>query len=1047
MKIVIKTALSLLAVIIISGNTLLCASLPTAINFQGQIVKSNGRPVTGTMNVTFKVYNSPVGGVVLKTFQNVSASFNSSGVFVVALDFSGLDLNQNLWLGITIGADTEMIPRPSILPSATSIYSLSSVNAQNSQNSDKLGGATAGSYFLRSGGILNGKLNMNNYSVLSSSSIEGVSKIVWADGSISTSAASISGGDMKRINYDANLNGIVDDSDKLGGNIPSYYANRSDVAISTNTLQSNIDRHFMISPSTGIMAGTLPNTVKITTANVSALGTASGTTFLRGDGNWSTPAGSGDMTKDVYDIGNNGIVDDSDKLGTQVPSYYASRADVAASTGTLQLNIDKQFIVSPSTGIMAGTLPNTVKITTGNVSAIGTASGTTFLRGDGSWNTPAGSGDMTKAVYDIGNNGIVDDSEKLGAQVPSYYAIRTDVSVSTATFLTQSSATVTYLNISAKAAGSSDSDKLDGNIPSYYANRSDVAVSTSTFLTQSSATVTYLNISAKAAGSSDSDKLGGNLPSFYANRSDVAASTATFLTAANAATIFLSTSTAAALYLTSSTVGSTYLTLSSATVTYLTLSSATVTYLNIAGKAAGSSDSDKLGGNIPSYYANRSDVITSTSTFLTLSAATVTYLNIAGKAIGSSDSDQLGGNLPSYYANRLDVAISTSTFLTQSSATVTYLNIAGKAASSNNSDQLGGNIPSYYANRSDVAVSTSTFLTQSSATVTYLNIAGKAASSSNSDQLGGNIPSYYANRSDVAVSTSTFLTQSSATVTYLNIAGKAIGSSDSDQLGGNLPSYYADRLDVATSTSTFLTQSSAAVTYLNIAGKAIGSSDSDQLGGNLPSYYANRLDVAVSTNTLQSNIDKQFMVSPSTGIMAGTLPDTVKITTGNVSAIGAASNTTFLRGDGTWGTPTGDMSYGEMFSNGAAVNTTIAAIETFVKIANDTTAGDLKNFTHATGRLTYYGLTTKEFRVNVSLNAQNMTAAQTIRFSVAKNGISLPKSRATVSLTYTTDGYCVSLNCLTSLATGDYIEVFTANATAATVVTIADLNVVISSNE
>ena len=36
-----------------------------------------------------------------------------------------------------------------------------------------------------------------------------------------------------------------------------------------------------------------------------------------------------------------------------------------------------------------------------------------FLRGDATWNTPAGAGDMSKAVYDIADNGIVDYAEAM----------------------------------------------------------------------------------------------------------------------------------------------------------------------------------------------------------------------------------------------------------------------------------------------------------------------------------------------------------------------------------------------------------------------------------------------------------------------------------------------------------------------------------------------------------------------------------------------------------------------------------------------------------
>jgi hypothetical protein len=817
-------AVALLTIIIMPNITSLQASMASIINFQGQLTKSNGSPVTGTLPVTFNIYSCLAGGTALKTLPNVGVSFNANGVFIVQLDLSGLDLNQNLWLGIVAGPDAEMSPRAPILPSAASIFSLNSANAQNSQNSDKLGGTAAVSYFLKSGGTLGGQLNMNNYSVLSSSSIEGINKIVWADGSVSTCAVSIIGGS--------------------GSMLSSY------LIISTAAAT-----YFKLS------GGTL----------------------------------SGQLNMSNYSVFSSSSIEGINKIVW---------ADGSTSTSAVSIS----------------------------------------------------GGDMTRAVYDANLNGIVDNAERLGGSLPAVYL---STAVAASTYLTSFDALATYISTSA-ASGLYLTTTTAG----------------STYLTLSSAAVTYLNMDGKAASSSNSDLMGGNPPSFYANRADVAASTAAFLTTANVS----------AAYISSTTAGS----------TYLTLSSATITYLNIAGKAVSSMNSDELAGNIPSFYANRADVAASTAAFLTTTNALVIYVSTATAA--------------SVY---LSTITANSTYLTLSSATATYLN--------------SGTVSSAYVTLSSATATylnsgtaSATYLTLSSAAVTYLNIAGNAASSANSDQLGGNLPMYYANRSDVASSTATFLTAANASATYLSIS---------------------------TAGSTYLTLSSAAVTYLNINGKAADSSDSDKLGGNLALYYANRLDIAVSTGTFQSNIDKQFIISPSTGIMAGTLANTVKITTGNISAIGSANDTTFLRGDGSWGNVAGDISYAEMFTNGAAVNTTIGAIETFTKIANDTTAGDLNNFTHTTGRLTYFGLTAKEFRVNVSLNAQNTTAAQTIRFSVAKNGVPLIKSRATVSLTYTTDGYCVSLNCLTSLAAGDYIEVFTANATAATVVTVADLNVVVAAVE
>jgi len=122
-----RAAASLLTITIISGCTLLYASLPSKIHFQGQITKLNGNPVAGTVNMTFKIYNALTGDAVLKTLANVGVLFNANGVFVVDLDLSGLDLDQSLWLGMTIGTDEEMSPRAPILPSATSSNSSSTL--------------------------------------------------------------------------------------------------------------------------------------------------------------------------------------------------------------------------------------------------------------------------------------------------------------------------------------------------------------------------------------------------------------------------------------------------------------------------------------------------------------------------------------------------------------------------------------------------------------------------------------------------------------------------------------------------------------------------------------------------------------------------------------------------------------------------------------------------------------------------------------------------------------------------------------------------------
>ena len=59
---------------------------------------------------------------------------------------------------------------------------------------------------------------------------------IASDGKISSIVA---GGDMLKSTYDTNSDGIVTDSDKWGGQLPSYYAKESDLDLKTSINDSN----------------------------------------------------------------------------------------------------------------------------------------------------------------------------------------------------------------------------------------------------------------------------------------------------------------------------------------------------------------------------------------------------------------------------------------------------------------------------------------------------------------------------------------------------------------------------------------------------------------------------------------------------------------------------------------------------------------------------------------------------------------------------------------------------------------------------------------
>jgi len=171
--------------------------------------------------------------------------------------------------------------------------------------------------------------------------------------------------------------------------------------VGTATICINVPSHNQ-SPST-ITNGTFANGVKVTTGSLSLSGIASATTFIRGDGTWSTPSGTGDMSKTTYDANTNNIVDNTESFNGHADSYFAQ------ATHTHDL-----------TNLNAGTLATNIKVSTGSLP--GTPAPTQYLRGDGSWQTiNAGGGDMSMSTYDTNTNDTVDNADKFNGYTYEFF--------------------------------------------------------------------------------------------------------------------------------------------------------------------------------------------------------------------------------------------------------------------------------------------------------------------------------------------------------------------------------------------------------------------------------------------------------------------------------------------------------------------------------------------------------------------------------------------------------------------------------------------------
>lgn len=130
---------------------------------------------------------------------------------------------------------------------------------------------------------------------------------------------------------------------------------------------------------------------------------------------------------------------------------------------------------------------------------------------------------------------------------------------------------------------------------------------------------------------------------------------------------------------------------------------------------------------------------------------------------------------------------------------------------------------------------------------------------------------------------------------------------------------------------------------------------------------------------------------------------------------------------------------------GNATATVIGATGTFVKIAGTTTASSLnqKFSTATTQRATYTGAFTGNFRV-VAFASMTSGNNQTLRMRIAVNGTTIAESNTLFKTTGSGEASAVGCQVIGSLNPGDYVELFVANDTAATDITVSDLNFTIT---
>ena len=143
----------------------------------------------------------------------------------------------------------------------------------------------------------------------------------------------------------------------------------------------------LVTPDLGTPSAlVLTNATGLPIGGLSATGTPSSSTFLRGDNTWATPAGGGNVSN-VGTPTSGQIAEWTGATMIQGVAVTGSGSVVRATSPTL---------VTPALGTPSAlVLTNATGLPVGGLSATGTPSSSTYLRGDNTWATPGGGGTVT----------------------------------------------------------------------------------------------------------------------------------------------------------------------------------------------------------------------------------------------------------------------------------------------------------------------------------------------------------------------------------------------------------------------------------------------------------------------------------------------------------------------------------------------------------------------------------------------------------------------------------------------------------------------------
>ena len=106
----------IITMLALSAGVAWADEVTSEINYQGRLTDSSGSPLTGTYTMTFRLYEAATGRTVALATDTHTVDI-TDGLFNTGIDFGTSDFDgRELWLGVKVGADSEMTPRQELRP-------------------------------------------------------------------------------------------------------------------------------------------------------------------------------------------------------------------------------------------------------------------------------------------------------------------------------------------------------------------------------------------------------------------------------------------------------------------------------------------------------------------------------------------------------------------------------------------------------------------------------------------------------------------------------------------------------------------------------------------------------------------------------------------------------------------------------------------------------------------------------------------------------------------------------------------------------------------